>query len=204
MVTTNMSVQFVSASKLPTQWGEFAIHVFEDNADKKEHVALVMGDVSADTTTLCRVHSECLTGDALFSLRCDCGSQLREAMRRIAERGSGVILYLRQEGRDIGLGNKIKAYTLQDKGADTVEANQALGFNADERRYDMCRDMLSFLNVSQLDLMTNNPRKVEAMEALGLVVSNRLPIVTGENSHNEAYLATKRDKLGHLNDTNDS
>ncbi|HHX83034.1 MAG TPA: GTP cyclohydrolase II, partial [Pseudomonadaceae bacterium] len=147
---------------------------------------------------LCRVHSECLTGDALFSLRCDCGSQLQEAMRRIAEAGSGVILYLRQEGRNIGLGNKIRAYALQDLGADTVQANVELGFAADERDYSMCKPMLEHLGISNVKLMTNNPLKVEALQALGIEISQRLPLITGENTHNELYLATKRDKLGHL------
>lgn len=135
----------------------------------------------------------------MFSLRCDCGSQLREAMHRIATRGSGIILYLRQEGRNIGLGNKIKAYSLQDEGADTVEANQALGFDADERRYGMCQAMLKHLGVSNMELMTNNPLKVDALQKLGFSVS-RTPIITGENSHNEAYLATKRSKLGHISE----
>lgn len=192
-----MSVSFISSSRLPTEFGEFTIHAFEDSKENKEHIALVFGELAANESTLCRVHSECLTGDAMFSLRCDCGSQLREAMHRIATRGSGVILYLRQEGRNIGLGNKIRAYHLQDEGADTVEANQALGFDADERRYEMCLPMLKHLGVSALDLMTNNPLKVEALQKLGISI-NRIPIITGENSHNEAYLATKRSKLGHI------
>ena len=173
------------------------IHAFEDSKENKEHIALVFGKLAANEKILTRVHSECLTGDALFSLRCDCGSQLREAMHRIATRGSGIILYLRQEGRSIGLSNKIRAYHLQDEGADTVEANQALGFDADERSYTMCQPMLKHLGVSDIELMTNNPLKVEALKNLGFSVS-RIPIITGENSHNEAYLATKRAKLGHI------
>jgi len=193
-----VTVKFISSSKLPTEFGEFQIHAFEDSRENKEHIALVYGDVAAsDQAVLCRIHSECLTGDAMFSLRCDCGSQLREAMHRVATRGCGVILYLRQEGRNIGLGNKIRAYHLQDEGADTVEANQALGFNADERQYNMCLPMLEQLGVKALDLMTNNPLKVDALRKLGISV-NRIPIITGENSHNEAYLATKRSKLGHI------
>lgn len=192
-----MTVNIISSSKLPTEFGEFVIHAFEDTTEHKEHVALVFGELAANEKILCRVHSECLTGDSLFSLRCDCGSQLREAMHRIATRGSGVILYLRQEGRNIGLGNKIRAYQLQDAGADTVEANQALGFDADERRYDMCQPMLKQLGVSEIELMTNNPLKVSALEKLGISVT-RIPIITGENSHNEAYLATKRSKMGHI------
>ncbi len=192
-----MTVQFISSSKLPTEFGEFVIHAFEESRVHKEHIALVYGELAVNEKVLCRVHSECLTGDALFSLRCDCGSQLREAMHRIATRGSGIILYLRQEGRNIGLGNKIRAYHLQDDGADTVEANQALGFDADERCYEMCLPILKALGVSEIELMTNNPLKVAALEKLGISVA-RIPIITGENSHNEAYLATKRSKLGHM------
>ena len=194
-----MTVKFVSSSRLPTEFGEFSIHAFEDSNENKEHVALVYGELAANEKILARIHSECLTGDAMLSLRCDCGSQLREAMHRIATLGSGLILYLRQEGRNIGLSNKIKAYHLQDEGADTVEANQALGFEADERRYEMCLPMLKHLGVSDLELMTNNPFKVDAMQKLGFSVS-RTPIITGQNSHNEAYLATKRSKLGHISE----
>lgn len=192
-----MTVKFISSSRLPTEFGEFAIHAFADSNEQKEHIALVYGELAANEKILCRVHSECLTGDALFSLRCDCGSQLREAMHRISTRGSGIILYLRQEGRNIGLGNKIRAYHLQDQGADTVEANQALGFDADARHYDMCLPMFKELGVSEIELMTNNPLKVAALEKLGISVT-RIAIITGENSHNEAYLATKRSKLGHI------
>lgn len=193
-----MSLAFIAASKLPTEWGEFRLHVFSDSETGKEHLALVCGDPAAQQPALCRVHSECLTGDALFSLRCDCGSQLQEAMRRIAAHGSGVILYLRQEGRDIGLGNKIRAYALQDQGVDTVQANMELGFAADARDYSMCKPMLDHLGIHSLRLMTNNPRKVAALEALGITVGERLPLLTGENLHNRHYLATKRDKLGHI------
>ncbi|MDY6983124.1 MAG: GTP cyclohydrolase II, partial [Pseudomonadota bacterium] len=146
----------------------------------------------------CRVHSECLTGDALFSLRCDCGAQLSEALRRIAENGSGIVLYLRQEGRDIGLGNKIRAYNLQDHGADTVEANVELGFEPDARDYEMCRAMFAYFGIRTLKLMTNNPNKVTAMQKLGIDIAERMPLLTGENMHNQSYLATKRDKLGHI------
>lgn len=195
-----MSVNFIAVSRLPTRFGNFMLHAFQDTSDGKEHVALVMGDPAQDQPALTRVHSECLTGDALFSLRCDCGSQLESAMSRIAKKGSGVILYLRQEGRNIGLINKIRAYELQDQGADTVEANVRLGFEADERSYHMCRPMLDYLGISRIELMTNNPLKVEALEAQGIEVSNRLPIITGENSHNSAYLAVKRSKMGHISE----
>jgi GTP cyclohydrolase II len=193
-----VSVSLVASAKLPTRFGEFAIHVFVDSDSGKEHLALIYGQLDTAQAVLCRVHSECLTGDALFSLRCDCGSQLSEAMRLIAEKGSGAIFYLRQEGRNIGLGNKIRAYSLQDRGADTVEANVELGFEPDARDYGMCGDMFAHFTIRKLRLMTNNPNKVAALQALGIDVVERLPLITGETSHNQSYLATKRDKLGHI------
>lgn len=174
------------------------MHGFEDADTGQEHVALVMGDVSGDDQVLCRVHSECLTGDCLFSMRCDCGSQLEHAMRQIAEQGSGIILYLRQEGRGIGLINKIRAYELQDKGADTVEANERLGFDADLRDYTICKSMFLHFQIHRVRLMTNNPVKVQALSKLGIEIVERLPIETGQNDHNARYLATKAGKLGHL------
>ncbi len=193
-----VSVSLAGSAKLPTRYGEFGVHVFAEQATGKEHLALVFGQIDQTQPVLCRVHSECLTGDALFSLRCDCGSQLSESMRRIAEQGSGVIFYLRQEGRNIGLGNKIRAYGLQDRGADTVEANIELGFEPDARDYGMCRNMFSCFGINKIRLMTNNPNKVAALQALGIDVVERQPLITGENSHNQSYLATKRDKLGHI------
>lgn len=195
-----MRIKFIAEAKLPSAWGEFTIHGFEDLVTGKEHIVLSMGDMSTDEPVLARVHSECLTGDALFSLRCDCGPQLQFAMQKIAEQGRGMILYLRQEGRGIGLLNKIKAYSLQDQGADTVEANVRLGFEPDAREYDICKPMLDHFGVKSLRLMTNNPRKVDALESLGIDVTERLPIETGQNSHNESYLAVKMSKLGHLFD----
>lgn len=194
-----MTVRYIASSLLPTPWGSFTMHGFEDDATGKEHVALSMGDF--DTTegpVLARIHSECLTGDALFSMRCDCGFQLQEAMKRISEKGTGVILYLRQEGRGIGLLNKIKAYHLQDGGADTVEANEQLGFEADQRDYSMCIPMLEHLGITQVRLMTNNPKKVAALQSYGVQVVEREPLQVGKNSHNEQYLATKAGKLGHM------
>ncbi|MGB0732213.1 MAG: GTP cyclohydrolase II [Pontibacterium sp.] len=193
-----MAVNFVASSKLPTQWGVFEMVGFEDTQTGKEHVALVFGEPSGDEPVIARVHSECLTGDALFSLRCDCGFQLQEALKRISEEGSGVLLYLRQEGRGIGLLNKIRAYHLQDQGADTVEANEKLGFAADMRDYSMCEPMLEHIGVKAVKLMTNNPRKVAALAKAGLNVSERVPLQVGKNTHNAHYLETKMGKLGHM------
>lgn len=193
-----MSFDFVAASRLPTRFGEFSIHAFEDTETGKEHVALSMGKIDDGAAVLARVHSECLTGDGFGSLRCDCGPQLEAAMRQIAEAGRGVILYLRQEGRGIGLVNKIRAYALQDAGADTVEANEQLGFDADLREYAMCEDMLRHLGVSKVRLLTNNPLKVAALQAHGIVVEARVPLISGRNPHNEGYMQTKTDKMGHM------
>jgi GTP cyclohydrolase II len=193
-----LSVTFTASAKLPTQWGLFTIHGFEEMATGKEHVALVFGDIDSADSILCRVHSECLTGDCMFSLRCDCGPQLQHAMQEVAQAGSGIILYLRQEGRGIGLLNKIKAYALQDSGADTVEANEQLGFDADGREYAICKPMFEHFQVSKVRLMTNNPRKIEALKSMGVEVTEIVPINMGSNPHNESYLAVKVDKLGHM------
>ena len=193
-----MTVGFVAAARLPTPWGIFKLHGFEDSDTGKEHIALTYGTVATESPVLARVHSECLTGDSLFSMRCDCGSQLQTALEKIAEEGRGVLLYLRQEGRGIGLINKVRAYHLQDAGADTVEANEQLGFDADLRDYTMCKNMFAHLQVKNLRLMTNNPVKVQALTKLGLNIVERIPLQTGINSHNARYLATKAGKLGHL------
>lgn len=174
------------------------MHGFEDADTGQEHVALVMGNVAEAEHVICRIHSECLTGDCLFSMRCDCGSQLEHAMKTISEAGCGMILYLRQEGRGIGLINKIRAYALQDKGADTVEANERLGFDADLRDYTICKSMFLHFRVRRIRLMTNNPLKVQALNKLGIEIVERLPIETGQNDHNARYLATKAGKLGHM------
>ncbi len=192
-----MSFRFVASSSLPTAWGEFVIHGFEDADTGKEHVALTMGNVADGQPVLSRIHSECLTGDALHSLRCDCGAQLDAAMQTIAREGRGILLYLRQEGRGIGLVNKIRAYQLQDQGADTVEANEQLGFEADMRQYDMLKIMLDHLGVSRLRLMTNNPKKRVGLIGYGLEIVENIPVEIHPNEHNEKYLQTKRDKLGH-------
>ena len=193
-----MSVVFVAASKLHTPFAEFMMHGFFDEETGKEHLALTLGDIANGEPVLGRLHSECLTGDALFSLRCDCGAQLEAALMAIAKEGRGILLYLRQEGRGIGLLNKIRAYKLQDGGADTVEANEQLGFAADLRDYSICRPMLDHLGVHSLQLMTNNPRKVKAMQTFGVEVAQRVSLQVGENPYNKLYLANKSGKLGHL------
>ncbi len=198
-----MAVRYIESSKLPTSMGIFEMHGFEDTENNKEHVVLSMGQIGNDEPVLARIHSECLTGDALFSLRCDCGAQLQAAMHRIAVEGRGVIFYLRQEGRGIGLLNKIRAYNLQDKGADTVEANEQLGFGADMRDYSILKPMLEHLNITEIRLMTNNPRKVKALQELGINVIERVAHESGRNPHNVKYLETKKGKLGHLLDAND-
>lgn len=198
-----MTIEFVAQAKLPTRWGDFRIYGFKDLQADKEHVALALGKLSLDEPLLCRIHSECLTGDSMFSLRCDCGPQLEFAMQRVSEAGRGLILYLRQEGRGIGLLNKLKAYALQDAGADTVEANVQLGFEPDSREYQICKPMLDFFDIRNVKLMTNNPAKVEALQDMGIEVSEIIPIHTGANPHNETYLAVKINKLGHMSKSRD-
>jgi len=198
-----VTITYVESSKLPTPWGIFVMHGFCDDDPLPAPVVLTMGDLSGDEPLLARIHSECLTGDALFSLRCDCGPQLQAAMHKVALAGRGVIFYLRQEGRGIGLLNKIKAYHLQDQGADTVEANEQLGFGADMRDYTLLKPMLEHLNIKALKLLTNNPRKVKALQDMGINVVERIPHQTGRNPHNAKYLETKKGKLGHLFNSED-
>ncbi|HEY7772573.1 MAG TPA: GTP cyclohydrolase II [Marinagarivorans sp.] len=195
-----MTITYVDTCKLPTPYGIFNMHGFADSANDKEHIVLTMGDVTTDKPVLARIHSECLTGDSLFSLRCDCGAQLQAGMHKVATEGRGAIFYLRQEGRGIGLLNKVKAYHLQDQGLDTVEANEKLGFGADMRDYSILKPMIEHLGIHALKLMTNNPRKIAAMKELGIPVTERLEHETGRNPHNAHYLATKKGKLGHLLD----
>lgn len=191
-------MRYIETCDLPTDWGLFKLHSFEDAANDKSHLAITYGEWQKNDQVLMRIHSECLTGDALFSQRCDCGAQLSAAFQRVSQEGVGAILYLRQEGRGIGLLNKMRAYKLQDEGADTVEANEQLGFGADMRDYSMCKTILSHLNINRVRLMTNNPRKVDALKEMGFEVDERLPHSAGENPHNERYLETKAGKLGHL------
>jgi 3,4-dihydroxy 2-butanone 4-phosphate synthase / GTP cyclohydrolase II len=191
-------VQRVAEAKLPTKYGNFKVIAYKSTTDPDEHLAMVMGDVNTDEPVLVRVHSQCLTGDVFHSLRCDCGEQIEMAMKRIAEEGRGVVLYMRQEGRGIGIHNKIKAYALQDKGMDTVEANISLGFKADQRDYGIGAQILADLGIHNMRLMTNNPKKMSGLESYGLKITEQLPITTKPNPHNRRYLQTKQKKLGHL------
>ena len=191
-----MTIQKIAEAKLPTHWGEFQVIAFEDKKLNEEHLLLYMGELQNDS--LLRIHSQCLTGDTLYSLKCDCGSQLAMALQRISEEGVGMIIYMAQEGRGIGLVNKIRAYELQDKGMNTVEANEALGFAADERDYSYCKEILSAVNISSVRLMTNNPRKIKGLEDVNIKVTERVSIEIEPNKHNENYLKVKADKLGHM------
>ena len=190
-------IEYISSCLLPTPWAIFQLHGFLETTTGKEHLALTLGNISDGEPVLARLHSECMTGDALFSQRCDCGAQLETALKRIAEEGRGVLLYLRQEGRGIGLLNKILAYRLQDAGADTVEANQALGFAPDQRSYQFCQPILNHLQIKSVKLMSNNPRKAAALIECGINVVQQIPIIIKKNPHNERYLLTKATKLGH-------
>lgn len=186
----------IARTKFPSQFGEFELIAFRNRIDESEHVALVKGNI--ESTALVRVHSECLTGDALGSLRCDCGAQLQAALKQISEAGSGALLYIRKhEGRGIGLGNKIRAYSLQDQGMDTVEANRHLGFKDDLRQYGLGAQILKRLGIQKLRLLTNNPRKIVGLDGYGLEVVERVPLEVGRNEHNSKYLDTKKSKLGH-------
>jgi 3,4-dihydroxy 2-butanone 4-phosphate synthase/GTP cyclohydrolase II len=191
-------VRRVVETELPTEYGDFRTIVYEDVVEPYAHIALVRGDVRGRERVLVRVHSQCLTGDVLHSLRCDCGQQLARAMEIIAREGSGVVLYMRQEGRGIGIANKLKAYALQDRGLDTVEANVRLGFDPDLRDYGIGAQILADLGLSSIRLLTNNPRKVVGLRGYGLEIVERVPIVCRPNRRNVKYLVTKRDRLGHL------
>jgi GTP cyclohydrolase II len=192
------TLEYVTTCDLPTPWATFRLHAFVDRLSGKEHLAMTLGAIDDGAAVLARIHSECLTGDALFSQRCDCGAQLEASLQKIATEGRGAVFYLRQEGRGIGLVNKLRAYRLQDAGADTVEANQQLGFADDQRTYRGFRPMFSHFGIRKVRLMTNNPRKVAALEELGIEVVERLALLVNRNPFNDHYLNTKASKLGHL------
>jgi 3,4-dihydroxy 2-butanone 4-phosphate synthase/GTP cyclohydrolase II len=191
-------VERVEVVKMPTDYGEFDLHLYKSQTDGQHHLALVRGDVAGKPGVLVRVHSECLTGDVFGSQRCDCGPQLHQAMRQIAEAGRGVLVYMRQEGRGIGLGPKIQAYKLQERGYDTVEANLKLGYKMDLREYGLGAQILADLGLKTIRLLTNNPKKVVGLEGYGLEIVEQVPIRVKPNPHNERYLKAKREKLGHL------
>ncbi len=193
-------VRIVAMAELPSRFGDFHIVAFENNRDGKDHVAITKGDVIGTSDVPVRLHSECLTGDALGSLRCDCRDQLEAALKAIGQMEKGVVLYLRQEGRGIGLTNKIRAYSLQDQGLDTVEANLALGFRDDERDYAVAAHMLMSLKIDSVQLMTNNPKKIDQLRQYGIKVNGRIPHIMQPNEHNRFYLETKAAKSGHLID----
>jgi 3,4-dihydroxy 2-butanone 4-phosphate synthase/GTP cyclohydrolase II len=196
--TREKLVERVEVVKLPTEYGDFDLYLYHSKLDGQHHLALVSGEVAGQPNVLVRVHSECLTGDVFGSHRCDCGPQLHQAMRQIADAGRGVIVYMRQEGRGIGLAPKIKAYKLQEQGYDTVEANRKLGFDMDLREYGLGAQILADLGLKTIRLLTNNPRKVVGLEGYGLEIVEQLPIRVRPNPHNARYLQTKREKLGHL------
>jgi 3,4-dihydroxy 2-butanone 4-phosphate synthase / GTP cyclohydrolase II len=196
--TREKLVESVEVVKMPTDYGDFNLHLYRSKVDGQHHIALVRGDIAGQKDVLVRVHSECLTGDVFGSRRCDCGPQLHQAMRQVAEAGRGVILYMRQEGRGIGLAPKILAYKLQEQGYDTVEANAKLGYGMDLREYGLGAQILVDLGLKTIRLLTNNPKKVVGLEGYGLKISQQVPIKIKSNPHNEKYLKTKREKLGHL------
>lgn len=193
-----MLLKQITQAKLPTALGNFLIIGFKELKQDNNHLALVYGKINKKKPVIVRIHSECLTGDALFSLRCDCGFQLAHSLQYIAQKKSGILIYHRQEGRNIGLLNKICAYALQDQGYDTVDANYKLGFSADERDFSICSEILKILGVKKIYLMTNNPLKIKNLENFGIKIIKRIPLIVGKNLNNINYLKTKANKLGHL------
>lgn len=191
-------IEHLSSCRLPTEYGVFTLHGFQETATGREHLALAMGDIADGAPVLSRIHSECLTGDALFSQKCDCGPQLQAAMQAVQNEGRGVIVYLRQEGRGIGLINKIRAYALQDGGLDTVEANLALGLPVDARDFSLAKHIYDRLGVQSVRLLTNNPEKLAVLRQCGITVAERLPLQVGQHPENRNYLAVKAEKLQHM------
>jgi GTP cyclohydrolase II len=191
-------IEFIESCELPTEMANFYVYAFKENLTNKEHLAITLGKFIINKPVLSRIHSQCLTGESLFSLRCDCRFQLTESLKKIAKNGTGVVFYLQQEGRNIGLLNKIRAYKLQDKGLDTVEANRDLGFEDDPRDYKIVTAMAKHLGINAINLMTNNPYKIKSLEENGLTVNKRIPIKSKATEYNKDYLKTKAKKLGHL------
>ena len=191
-------ITFVESSELPTEFANFKVYAFTEINNTKDHLVISLGDLTSNKPILARIHSQCITGESLFSLRCDCRFQLTKSLQQIAKNGSGAIFYLQQEGRGIGLSNKIRAYKLQDEGLDTVEANHQLGFHEDERNYEIVASMAKHLQIKSVDLMTNNPKKIDALGKMGLTINKRVPILSKSNDYNKKYLSTKAKKLGHL------
>jgi 3,4-dihydroxy 2-butanone 4-phosphate synthase / GTP cyclohydrolase II len=200
MEKVRLKLDGIPRASLPTRFGEFEILGFENEVSSEQAVALVKGVLDSDSAPLVRIHSQCFTGDTLHSLRCDCGEQMERALREIAESGCGLLIYQMQEGRGIGLLNKLHAYELQDKGVDTVDANVQLGFQADQRSYRYCAEILKYFNVTRIRLMSNNPNKIGGLEAEGIEVVERVPLVIQASPVSEKYLKTKKEKLGHLLD----
>lgn len=204
MLSSEETLEYVTTCDLPTPWATFKLHAFVGKVSGKQHLAMTLGAIDDGDVVLARIHSECLTGDALFSQRCDCGAQLEAALQKIAAEGRGVVFYLRQEGRGIGLIDKLRAYRLQDAGADTVEANRRLGFADDQRSYESFRPMFSYFGIKNVRLMTNNPRKIAAIEGFGIEVVERMSLLVNRNPFNDHYLNTKAAKLGHLMSATDT
>jgi len=198
MAAVRLNLQKIARAALPTRFGHFEIFGFLNEVDGEEAAAIVRGNLPFSDTPLVRIHSQCFTGDTLHSLRCDCGDQLEQALQQIAAADSGVLIYQMQEGRGIGLVNKLMAYELQDQGIDTVEANLRLGFGADERDYSFCAEILRYLGALEVRLLSNNPEKIEALENAGIRVTERVPLVVGSSAFCADYLKTKKEKLGHL------
>jgi GTP cyclohydrolase II len=197
---TKKNLKLIASAFLPTIFGKFKIYLFKDKFDNKEHLALVKGNLNKKTSVFVRIHSECITGDVFHSLKCDCHFQLVKALEIIGKEKNGILIYLRQEGRGIGLENKIKAYALQDKGLDTVEANLKLGFPADLRTYDIAVAILKYFKIKSIKLITNNPEKIESIEKEEIKIIERIPILVGKNKYNENYLLVKKRKLNHILD----
>lgn len=200
MSKVRLALDQIRCASLPTRFGEFEIYGFENEVDSEQAVALVKGSLSLEYTPLVRVHSQCFTGDTFHSLRCDCGDQMEHALCQIEASGCGILIYQMQEGRGIGLLNKLRAYQLQDRGIDTVEANVQLGFEPDQRSYGYCAEILKYFGVTRIRLMSNNPTKIQGLEAEGIEVAERLPLVVEPSPLSEKYLKTKKEKLGHLID----